>query len=205
MPYQDGPLGTAVSESYITSARRGRLTLLLAGTGAENGMAAVGAVQAGTERSMPDRKTIDDFLAQQHVAVVGVSRDPKQFANGVYRRLRAGGRVLYPVNAAAGGEVLEGDLSYVRLADVPDPVDGVLVMVPAQAAADVVVEAVDRGIPRVWLHRGVGKGSVSPQAMAKCHSNGIAVVDGACPLMFEQPVRGIHHLHRLLAGRRIAA
>ena len=77
-------------------------------------------------------------------------------------------------------------------------------MVPAQAAADVVIEAIDRGIPRVWLQRGVGKGSVSPEAIEKCQSNGVAVVDGACPLMFEQPVRGVHHVHRLLAGRRIA-
>ena len=33
--------------------------------------------------AMPDRKTIDEFLAQRHVAVVGVSRT-RQFANGVY-------------------------------------------------------------------------------------------------------------------------
>jgi predicted CoA-binding protein len=154
---------------------------------------------------MPDRKTIDDFLGQQHLAVVGVSRDPKQFANGVYRQLRAGGRVLYPVNAAARGEPLEGDASYARLADVPDPVDGVLVMVPAEAAVSVVHEAIDRGVPRVWLHRGVGKGSVSSEAIQECRAHGVAVVDGACPLMFEQPVRGVHRLHRLFSGRRIAA
>jgi predicted CoA-binding protein len=154
---------------------------------------------------MPDRKTIDDFLAQRHLAVVGVSRDSKQFANAVYRRLRAGGRVLYPVNAAAKSQTLEGDPSYPRLADVPDPVDGVLVMVPAEAAAGVVREAVDRGIPRVWLHRGVGKGSVSSDAIDKCQAHGVAVVDGACPLMFEQPVRGVHRFHRLFSGRRIAA
>jgi hypothetical protein len=114
---------------------------------------------------MPDRKTIDDFLAHRHLAVVGVSRDPKQFGNSVYRHLRAGGGVLYPVNAAAGGGTLEGDRSYAHLADVPDPVDGVLVMVPAEGAIGVVLEAIERGIPRVWLHRGIGKGSVSCDAI----------------------------------------
>jgi predicted CoA-binding protein len=84
-------------------------------------------------------------------------------------------------------------------------VDGLLVMVPAEVAAGVVGEAIDRGIPRVWLHRGVGKGSVSSDAIAKCRAHGVAVVDGACPLMFEQPVGGVHRLHRLLSGRRIAA
>ena len=154
---------------------------------------------------MPERKLIEEFLAQDHLAVVGVSRDSKQFANAVYRRLRAGGRQLYPVNPAAGGAPLEGDPSYARLADVPDPVDGVLVMVPADLAAQVVREAADRGIPRVWLHRGGGQGAVSPVAVQVGRERGLDVVDGACPLMFEKPVRGVHWVHRVLAGRRIAA
>lgn len=154
---------------------------------------------------MPDRQTIEDFLDQKHVAFVGVSRDSKQFANAVYRRLRDGGRVLYPVNPAAEGAPLEGDTSYPSLAEVPDPVDGVLIMVPAPLAAGAVQQAVDRGIPRVWLHRGVGPGSVTPGAVALCREYGIAVVDGACPLMFDEPVRGIHRFHRLLSGRRIPA
>jgi len=112
---------------------------------------------------------------------------------------------LYPVNAAAAGGPLEGDASYECLSSVPDPIDGVIVMVPAESAADVVRQAVERGIPRVWLHRGAGKGSVSPEAIELCRANGVAVVDGACPLMFDEPVRGVHCIHRLFTGRRIAA
>jgi predicted CoA-binding protein len=78
-------------------------------------------------------------------------------------------------------------------------------MVPAVAAATVVRRAVERGVPRVWLHRGVGRGSVSEEAVQVCRDNGIAVVDGACPLMFNEPVRGIHRIHGLMASRRIAA
>lgn len=154
---------------------------------------------------MAEAKIIEEFLAQRHLAVVGVSRDTKQFANAVYRRLREDGRTMYPVNASAGGSPLEGDRSYERLAEVPDPLDGVIVMVPAASAATIVREAVERKIPRVWLHRGVGAGSVSAEAVQVCRDNGIAVVDGACPLMFERPVRGVHRIHRMLAGRRIAA
>jgi predicted CoA-binding protein len=154
---------------------------------------------------MPERKTIDDFLAQRHLAFVGVSRDTKQFANTIYRRLRAEGRVLYPINAAASGAPIEGDRSYTRLAEVPDPVDGVMVMVPAEAAATVVRQAVERGIPRVWLHHGIGPGSVTEEAVQACRESGTTVVDGACPLMFEEPVRGVHWIHRLMVSRRIAA
>lgn len=154
---------------------------------------------------MPTRQSIDSFLAQKHIALVGASRDPKQFANSVYRRLRDGGRTVYPVNFHDDAVTIEGDPCFHSLADVPDPVDGVLVMVPAENAADVVRAAVARGIPRVWLHRGAGRGAVSAEAVALCRDNGIDVVDGACPLMFDDPVRGIHRVHRAFAGRHIAA
>ena len=154
---------------------------------------------------MPSRSVIDSFLAGRHLAVVGVSRDTKKFPNAVYRRLRDAGRTLYPVNPNAAPGTLEGDTCYARLADVPDPVDGVLVMVPAERAAEVVQEAVDRGIRSVWLHRGSGPGAVSGEAVALCRDNGVAVVDGACPLMFEAPVRGVHRMHRFFAARRFAA
>lgn len=154
---------------------------------------------------MPDRATIEEFLAQPHLAFVGVSRDEKQFANAVYRRLRQGGRVLYPVNAMADHAPIEGDASYPTLGAVPDPVDGVVVMVPPEKAADVVRQAVARGIPRVWLHRGVGRGSVTEEAVRLCRDAGVTVVDGACPLMFEEPVRGVHAIHRLFARRKLAA
>jgi len=154
---------------------------------------------------MPSKESIDRFLAQRHVAFVGVSRDSRQFANAVYRHLRDGGRSLYPVNHNPDVITIEGDPAYARLADVPDPVDGVFVMVPAADAAAVVREAVARGIPRVWLHRGLGPNSVSAEALQVCAENGLDVVDGACPLMFGADVAFMHRVHRGLMLRRLAA
>jgi uncharacterized protein len=150
---------------------------------------------------MTSRETIDRFLAQRHIAVVGVSRDPKQFANAVYRQLRHDGRVLFPVNEAADGAPIEGDTSYRCLSEVPQPLDGVLVMVDSARAADVVAEAVVCHVPMVWLGRGVH----SPEAVALCDDHDVEVIDGVCPLMFDEPVSGIHRLHRFFVGRRVAA
>jgi predicted CoA-binding protein len=152
---------------------------------------------------MPSRAAIDDFLAQDHLAFVGASRDPKEFANSVYRKLREGGRTMYPVHREA--DEVEGDHAFVRLADVPDPVDGVVIMAPPGTEVDITREAIDRGIPRVWLHRGAGQGPVAPEAVALCEAASVEVVDGACPLMFEGHVGGVHRLHRYLVRRRIAA
>lgn len=153
---------------------------------------------------MPSRTIIDRFLAQPHIAVVGVSREPKDFSRAVYRHLRDGGRTLYPVNPAAAGESIEGDTCVASLRDITGPVDGVLVMVPAGRADAVVADAVEAGIPRVWLHRGAGRGAVSPEAVERCRAAGVEVVDGACPFMFGPPVKGVHRLHRFFAARRLA-
>ena len=152
---------------------------------------------------MPSKTVIEEFLTQHHIAFVGASRDSKQFGNAVYRHLRDGGRTMYPVHPEA--VEIEGDPAFARVADVPDPVDGVIVMVKPDAAEQVVREAIDRGVPRVWLHRGVGTGAVSERAVELCRAAGVAVVDGACPLMFAEPVGAFHKLHRLISHRRIAA
>lgn len=149
---------------------------------------------------MPTRASIDAFLAGHRIAVVGVSRDPKHFANAVYRELRDHGYEVIGVNPHA--DTVEGDACVRSVAELPD-VDGVLVMVPAPAAAEVVEACADRGLPRVWLHKGGGPGAVSEDAVRVARERGLEVVDGACPLMFLEPTGWIHRLHRAISGRRV--
>ncbi len=154
---------------------------------------------------MPSRQLIEQFLACPYLAIVGVSRDSRQFPNMVFRKLRESGHTLYPVNSHPEVDTLEGETCYHRLADVPDPVDGVIIMVPADKAPEVIREAAARGIPRVWLHRGAGPGAVSDEAVALCRELGLEVVDGACPLMFDSPVGVIHKVHRAFVRSRFPA
>ena len=152
---------------------------------------------------MPTKASIAEFLNGKRIAVIGVSRDPNSFPNAVYREMRDRGHEMIPVNPHA--DELEGDHCHRSIADLPDGVDGVLVMVPAEASAEVVAAVADRGIGRVWLHKGAGPGSVSDDAVRVTRERGLDVVDGACPLMFLEPTGFVHRVHRLFAGRRIAA
>ncbi len=141
---------------------------------------------------MPTRKEIDGFLTQRRIAFVGVSRNPRAFANGVYRALKRKGYQLYPVNANA--DLLEGDRCYPSVAQLPERVDGALVMVSPGAAEGVVRDCAEAGIQRIWL----GNGAVSPEAVRYCRERGISVVDGACPMMFAEPVGFAHTCHRFV-------
>jgi uncharacterized protein len=148
---------------------------------------------------MASRAVIEEFLSHEHLAFVGVSRDSKQFSASVYRELRDRGYGLVPVNPNA--DEVEGDRCFHDVRDVPDGIEGAIVMVPAEQSASVVKGCIDKGIPRVWLHKGAGPSSVSDEAIALCEQHGVAVVDGACPLMFTEPVAWFHRVHRF--GRKL--
>jgi uncharacterized protein len=143
-------------------------------------------------------KAARDFLASGRIAVAGVSRDGRQPANAIYRKLRASGRRVVATNPRT--ETAEGDPCYPNLRAIPGGVDAVVVATPAAAALDVVRECGELGIRCVWLHRGIGAGSVAPDAVAFCREHGITVIPGACPMMYLAPVDLAHRCVRTVLG-----
>ena len=148
------------------------------------------------------RSDIDGFLALRHIAVVGVSRQPKDFSRGLFRELVARGYDVVAVHPEAGPS-LDDRPCYPNVASLPAGVEGALVMTPPAATLGV-LEACERaGIRNVWLHRGGGAGAVSDAALAFAAERGLTVIPGACPYMF-LPGTGVpHRIHgffKKLAG-----
>ena len=78
------------------------------------------------------------------------------------------------------------------IADAKDKVEGAIIAVPKGECASAVKEAIDAGIPRLWLQAGCD----SKEALALCEEKGVPVVHGACVLMYAQPVKSVHAFHR---------
>ena len=151
---------------------------------------------------MSSKQAIDSFLSCRRLAVVGVSRDPKDFSRAVFRAFVERGYDAVPVNPA-GGEA-EGRPSVARVGDVQPPPEAALLLTPKAATAQVVRECAEAGVRRVWMHRGGGQGAVSEEALALCRERGLDVVDGECPFMFLPDagfVHGVHRFFRRLGGR----
>ena len=83
---------------------------------------------------MSSMQMIQDFLGQKRLAVVGVSRQPKDFSLALFRELRKRGYDAVPVNPQA--EQIDEQPCYARLQAVHPPVDGALLMT-SPAATDV--------------------------------------------------------------------
>jgi predicted CoA-binding protein len=146
---------------------------------------------------------IADFLAQKRIAVAGVSRNPQtEAANFIYRKLRAAGYEVFPVNPHA--TMVEGDHCYPNLKTIPQPVDAVMIATRPEAAEQLVHECAEIGVTRVWMHRSFGTGSVSDAATKFCQDHHITVIPGGCPMMFCQPVdfghKCMHWILRLTGG-----
>ena len=137
--------------------------------------------------------SVDAFLAQSAVALIGASRLPHKFGNVILRELRAKGIRVYPVHPVA--EVIDGVRCYSNLRMLPEPVGGVVICVPPDQAVTAVREAADAGIRHVWLQQG----AESPYVASLCIELGLDAVIGECILMFAKP-HGIHRAHRALAG-----
>jgi uncharacterized protein len=144
------------------------------------------------------KNAADEFLSHRRIAVAGVARDGASAANYVYQRLREAGYEVFPVNPNA--TEVEGDRCYASVSEIPGGVDGVVIGTAPEASTAVVGDCVAAGVPRVWFHRSFGAGSVSEEAVELARREGLAVIPGACPRMFLDPVDFPHRCMRWVLG-----
>lgn len=145
---------------------------------------------------MTTTQDVQDFLELSRIAMVGVSRDSKDFSRALFRDMCNRGYDMVAVNRST--REIEGEPCVPTLRDAHPPVDGVLIMTPARETLRVVQECVDLGIQHVWMYRAGGVGAVSPEAVALCRQHNIYVVEGQCPYMFFPRTPFIHRVHGLL-------
>ena len=143
---------------------------------------------------MNSKKSVNEFLAQKKIAVVGVSRNKKKFGNTIYNELKQKGYQVYPINPNLNE--YEGTICYPDLLSLPEEIDAVIINVPPAQTEQVVKEVKDAGIKKVWLQQG----SQSDTAVKFCEENGIDCVSNECILMFAQPTAFFHRAHKWVWG-----
>ena len=143
---------------------------------------------------MITRAAVDEFLAQKNLAVVGVSRKGGKFGNTVFKEFKGKGYRVYPVNPQA--ETIDGEHCYANVRDLPQPMDGIVVVVPPAQTEIVVQDAAEAGIERIWIQQG----AESEKALRFCEERGLKVIHGECILMFAEPAAFYHKLHRWVWG-----
>jgi uncharacterized protein len=138
-------------------------------------------------------RDVQDFISLRRIAMVGVSRDSKDFSRHLFKEMCDRGFDMVPVNLLA--EEIDGRECFQCLQVVKPAVAGVLVMTPSYEAIRVVEDCLDAGIKNVWLYRAGGQGAVSTDAVVFCEQHGIRVIEGHCPFMFLPSTGFVHRAH----------
>ena len=153
--------------------------------------------------------TIEDFLSYKRVAIVGISRTPREIGIPLFEYFTRCGFEVLLVNPNTP-EIL-GQQCFAHVQDIQPAPDWALLLTSSKVTDSVVRDCAEAGIKRVWMYRGGGRGAVSDAAVEFCRKEGIEVVPGACPFMFLSPVRSVHWVHRCFSKlfghypRRISA
>jgi hypothetical protein len=96
-----------------------------------------------TEEMMLDKKVW---------AVVGANDNPEKYGNMIYKKLRAKGYKVYPVNPKY--EIIEGDQCYKDLTSLPEKPEVIDMVVSPKRGIPVINEAAELGIENIWLQPG---------------------------------------------------
>lgn len=144
---------------------------------------------------------VQDFLAQEKIAVVGVSDRRETGCNLCYRRFKEAGYAVTAVNPHQ--TTFDGAPCYPDLKSIPEKPDAVFILANPKVTEQMVRQCVDLSIKNVWMHcmmgtkpgLAAGMTSVSQDAVRTCRDHGIAVIPGSCPNQFLHPDFG-HALMR---------
>ena len=160
------------------------------------------ATEHATSRTLSEK--VEEFLAQRRIAVAGISAARETPGNMIYRKLKTAGYKVFAVSPTA--ETFDGDRCYPDLLSIPGGVDGVVIATRPTVTEDLVHQCVAARVARVWMHESLihGGTSVSADAVAFCRDHDIALIAGACPLMYCAPVdvghRCMHWMMRVTGG-----
>lgn len=137
------------------------------------------------------KATIETFIRNKKVAIVGVSPRKENWGKALMVELVKNDFTVLPVNPKF--EVIDGEKCYSSVSDLPKEIENVIIAVNPELAEEIIDQFEGSSVKRVWFQRGMGKGSYSEKAAGKLKDMKIEVIHGFCPLMFIGD--GFHKFH----------
>jgi len=92
-------------------------------------------------------------------------------------------------------ELIQGDKCFHTIGELSGMVDGVVICVPPPQAAQVLREAVEAGMQKIWIQQG----AQSDETARVARELGVNPIVKKCILMYAGEVKSIHAFHRFFA------
>jgi len=131
---------------------------------------------------------IQEFIASEPIAMLGVSRNPRKFGFAAFRELKEKGMKIIPVNPYA--EEIHGTKVYKDIKSLPPDVKSLLIMTRKSQTPAVIRDAKEKGIRNIWIQQT----SESKEALLELQGTDINYITGQCILMYYKP-HSVHKFH----------
>jgi predicted CoA-binding protein len=142
---------------------------------------------------MKTSESINLFLQQPQIAVVGVSRNKNKFGNAAYITLKKNGIKVLPVNPHLTH--FEGDKCFSSIETLPSDVKALFINTPPESTIKIVDSAYKKGIQHLWLQQG----SSNDEVIKFLEGKDLNYVSDRCIMMFAEPVGTFHGIHRFFS------
>ena len=107
-----------------------------------------------------------------------------------YNSLKANNKTVFPIDPS--GPNLNGDKCYASLAELPEPIDRVILELPKDEINQWFEQVVTAGIKDVWVHQG----GDTPEVHALAKDNNVNLRTGTCAVMYLKQGFSYHAIHR---------
>jgi len=141
------------------------------------------------------RSIIQEFVTHKEIALLGASRTggKTKFGNMAAAELKKRGYEVYLVHPQA--ETIDGMKACQNLLALKGIVNAVLICLPPEKSLEIVQEAAAAGMQYLWVQQG----GESEELIQRCEIYGLKLVTSKCILMYANPVRGYHSIHKFIA------
>ena len=151
-----------------------------------------GTSQAEAEtRPQTTAERIDDFLAQNRIALIGVSREAKSYSRNVFRALRLRGYDVVPVNPTA--TEIEGTACAASVRGLEPRPKAALLLLSEAPLFQALEECIQAGITQLWVPFPPRR--TRPRLLEKAVDHNVRLILGFCPLMFLPGMGFMHRFH----------
>jgi predicted CoA-binding protein len=139
------------------------------------------------------KKQINDFLSNKNIALIGISRNPKNFTRSVFRELKQREYNVIPVNPYA--DEIEGVICYPNVESIKHKIDSALIFTSTLITLNIVEELVKKDVKNIWIYNGDDKNKLLKTLAEDLKKKNINIIQGYCPFMFLPGTQFPHRLH----------
>ena len=136
---------------------------------------------------------INEFLSAKRIAVIGASRNNKEFSRYLFRELLKNGYDAIPVNPNT--EEMDGRKCFKNIRDINPTPERALILLPKDKAEQAVLDCDEAGVKNIWLHRHLAGGVSDTQTVSCAEEKNLNLITGYCLLMFLPKSASFHKFH----------